>query len=60
MIAHRVWIGKRVAVWMYKRALSRKSGWVVPGGGVEPLITDGSDEEVLNPYRSQGIEVKST
>jgi hypothetical protein len=24
------------------------------------LITDASDEDVLNPYRSQGIEVTST
>jgi DeoR/GlpR family transcriptional regulator of sugar metabolism len=33
---------------------------VGPASGLTRLITDASDEDVLNPYRSQGIEVTST
>ena len=33
---------------------------VGPASRLTRLITDASDEDVLNPYRSQGIEVKST
>jgi DeoR/GlpR family transcriptional regulator of sugar metabolism len=33
---------------------------VGPASRLTRLITDASDEDVLNPYRSQGIEVTST
>jgi DeoR/GlpR family transcriptional regulator of sugar metabolism len=33
---------------------------VGPASRLTCLITDASDEDVLNPYRSQGIEVTST
>jgi DeoR/GlpR family transcriptional regulator of sugar metabolism len=33
---------------------------VGPASRLTRLITDASDENVLNPYRSQGIEVTST
>ena len=33
---------------------------VGPTSRLTRLITDASDEDVLNPYRSQGIEVTST
>jgi DeoR/GlpR family transcriptional regulator of sugar metabolism len=33
---------------------------VGPASQLTRLITDASDEDALNPYRSQGIEVTST
>lgn len=33
---------------------------VGPASRLKGLITDASDEDALNPYRSQGIEVTST
>jgi DeoR/GlpR family transcriptional regulator of sugar metabolism len=33
---------------------------VGPASGLTRLITDASEEDVLNPYRSQGIEVTRT
>jgi len=33
---------------------------VGPASQLTRLVTDVSDEDVLNPYRSQGIEVTST